>query len=284
MPGINPADEQARIDYYQSREQVGAYLSKLYSFFPGQPTIPNNATANKAIYINNGRGPGDKILNGITPFVPEALPCDEVIITDLGVVFADPSLFVSLVYNLMPPGDIITLFNTSTGQVLTPVGYSPIPGGVEVEFDMTSPPATAGLWSLKITRAENLDCFVVRSGIFQLTGPICALAVTGIGPPATPVSPPGPPGFPGGVGFFIELTGVGFLTGPLTIEVITVFGFPTTLVGYSIIVIDDTSLTFLFDGDGTEGFYGVRVSLTADPTCFGEIGFSGPPGIVLIAV
>jgi hypothetical protein len=276
-------EEQERIAYYQSREQVGPYLDKLYSFFPGQPTLPNNETANKAIYINNGLGPGAKIINGIKPYVPPALPCDDVIITSLVGNFVDPALFLNILWNLLP-GDIITLFNTSTGQVLTPVAVSPIVGGLEVEFDMTLPPATAGSWSLKIARAENLDCFAVRSNAFQLISAVCALSVTGIGPPASPVSPPGPPGFPGGVGFFIELTGTGFLTGALTIEVINNF-FPfNTLVGYGILVINDANLTFLFDGSGVTGLYGVRVSLTADPTCFGEIGFGGPPGIALVAV
>ena len=162
------SDEQERIAYYQSRKQVGPYLQRLYSFFPGQPTVPNNETANKAIYINNGRGPGDKILNGITPFVPEPLPCDEVVLTNLSAVFVDPTLTVTIEWNLLP-GDIITLFNTSSGQVLVPSLVTPILGGLSLEFDMTAPPVTAGLWSLKIARADNLDCFAVRNGIFQFT-------------------------------------------------------------------------------------------------------------------
>ena len=121
------SDEQERIAYYQSRKQVGPYLQRLYSFFPGQPTVPNNETANKAIYINNGRGPGDKILNGITPFVPDPLPCIEVVIASL-VIGTFDDLHVTVLYNV-EPGDIYVLFNTSDGTTLPIISVTPINTG-----------------------------------------------------------------------------------------------------------------------------------------------------------
>lgn len=239
------SDEQERIAYYQSREQVGPYLSKLYSFFPGQPTIPNNATANKAIYINNGLGPGAKILNGITPFVPAELPCDEVIITNLQVAFVDPTLTISIVYNLMPPDDIITLFNTSTGQVLSPVAYLPIVGGIAVEFDVTSPPATVGSWSLKIARlSDPAKCFTVRNGIFQLAGAVCAIdAGAWTNPGGIPFG-----GFIFGVGppLPVEIAGSGFLSCPIGVSVDRTGGSggPLTQTVSSLVVVNDNLITF----------------------------------------
>jgi hypothetical protein len=279
----NPDEQQERIAYYQSRVQVGPYLDKLYSFFPGQPTLPNNQTANKAVYVGDGSGPGAKILNGIHPFVPPVLPCDEVIITDLQIVFPDPALFISIVWNLLP-GDIISLFNTSTGQVLAPVSVSPIVGGLEVEFDMTSPPATGGSWSLKIARATNLDCFAVRNDIFQLTGAVCSLSITDLtSPTGFPVIPPGPPGFPGG-SFTVDLVGVGFLSeGPVTVTIgPNLFPPNDTIIPTLVTITDDNNMSLDFTGNFNSGVYGVTVALTADPTCFAQIGYDfAPPYIAL---
>jgi len=265
------SDEQERIAYYQSRKQVGPYLQRLYSFFPGQPTVPNNETANKAIYINNGRGPGDKILNGITPFVPEPLPCDEVVLTNLSAVFVDPTLTVTIEWNLLP-GDIITLFNTSSGQVLVPSLVTPILGGLSLEFDMTAPPVTAGLWSLKIARADNLDCFAVRNGIFQFTGAVCAIdAGAWTFPGGVPF---GGPVFGAGLPISVEITGSGFLSCPIGVSVDRdgLGGAPATQTVSSLVVVNDNLITFDVSRDGIMNFgtYLATVFCTDAPGCSDE--------------
>jgi len=268
MPGNPPDEAQARIAYYQERRQLGAYLGDPLFFYPGASTVPQNATAN-LIAIGDGNGPGAKILNGIGPVVPVA-ECDEVVITDLQVAFVDPTLTVNVVYNVLP-GDIITLFNTNSGQVLVPTLVTPILGGLSLEFDMTAPPVTAGSWSFKIARAENLDCFAVRNGIFQFTGAVCAIdagAWTYLGGvPFGPVLGAGPP-------ISAQITGSGFLSCPIGVSVERdgMGSAPLNQTVSSLVVVNDNLITFDVSRDGIVNFgtYLAIVFCTDAPGCSDE--------------
>ena len=277
MPGINPEQEQARIDYYLSRRKIGSYLNRALSFYPGAPTIPTNFIANKTTYINNGLGPGAKILNGIEPFVPEPLPCDEPVIESLVVgVFGD--LHVTVLYNV-EPGDIYVMFNTSDGTFLPIISVTPIVGGVNVIFNDDSPPATPGAYTFKILRADNAECFVIRASIFTVAPVVCEIEIDswtgdGIPPPPFTFVPPGTPGLTATV------IGSGFLPGPLTVVLENAFPPFNNLDITLVTVIDDNTLTINWNAtDGgpvspaPDGNYGVRISLTDDPTCFDEFGF-----------
>jgi hypothetical protein len=272
MPGPPPDEAQARIAYYQERRKLGAYLNNPLYFYPGAATVPQSFTGNLIAY-GGGNGPGAKIINGIGPAIPAPPPCDEPIITSLIINAAAPDILnMDVEYNVLP-GDIYFVFNVPTGQVLYPQSVTPIAGGVQVEFDMTSPPADGGSWTFKIIRADDEACFAIRSGVYVTAAAGCALEVTDLSSPTGfPVSPPGPPGFPFGSFFGIEVTGSGFTTGPLAVTLINNFPPNNTIVASAVNVIDDNNLTFDFTGDGTSGLYAVRVTLISDPTCFAEIG------------
>jgi len=262
MPGINSAQEAARIAYYQSRRKVGRYLNRDLSFYSGAASIPQSFTANLAL-VAGGTGPGAKILNGINPFVPEPLPCDDPIITSFVAVVAG-DLTLTVLYNV-EPGDVYVMFNTTDGTTLPLISVTPIVGGVEVVFDDDVPPATPGSYTFKIIRAGNLKCFATRSNVFQIAPAVCPIEVTGMtGDGVTP-----PPLFPGSLGHSVMVTGSGFLAGPLTITIVNVFPPFNILIPTLITVVDDNTITIDFDAPFATGFYEVTVALTADPTCFG---------------
>ena len=274
MAGINPEQEAARLAYYQSRRKVGRYLNRDLSFYPGAPTIPQSFTGNLML-VAGGTGPGAKILNGINPFVPEPLPCEDPIITSLVVGLFD-DLNITVLYNV-EPGDVYIMFNTTDGTTLPIISVTPIVDGVTVVFDDDSPPATPGSYTFKIIRAGNLDCFATRSNVFQIAPAVCLIEITSM--TGDGVFPPGPPIFPGTPGQSVALVGAGFLSGALTVTIINTSPPFNTFLPTLVTVIDDNNMTVDFDAPFFDGFYDVRVELTADPTCFDEIG-----SIAIIAV
>jgi len=263
MAGINPEQEAARLAYYQSRRKVGRYLNRNLSFYSGAPSIPQSFTGN-LLLVAGGTGPGAKILNGIEPFVPTPLPCEEPIITSLVTAIGD-DLSVTVLYNV-EPGDVYVLFNTSDGTTLPILSVIPVVGGVVVTFDDDSPPATPGSYTFKIIRAGNLDCFTTRSNVFQIFPAVCLIVVTGMSGDGVF---PNFPLIPGSLGHSVTVTGSGFLAGPLTITIVNNFPPFNTLIPTLITVVDDNTITIDFDAPFSDGFYEVTVALTSDPTCFG---------------
>jgi hypothetical protein len=278
----DPATSSARASLYLGRGQTGRVLNRVFTFYSGAPTTPNSYTGNLALGASSG-GPGAALINGVGPARPVDLPCDEPTITALTVLFPPGNVVVEVVYSNPAPDDVYVLYSPGTGQSFGPTSApTPIPGGYAVPFpDVALLPA--GSYSFKVLRASNPRCLSSRAGLFVAAGAVCPIEITDMRSPfGFPVIPPGPPGFPGGIFLQIDLVGSGFLTGPLTLEIINNF-FPfNTILPDSVTVVDDNNLMFSFTGTGITGSYRVRVSLTADASCFDEIG--DEPGEPFIAL
>jgi hypothetical protein len=277
------SDRQDRQQLYLERGRNGVVLQREFGFFPGAPTVPTSFTGNLALGSHSG-GPGDYILNGVGPPIREAVPCESVevesILCEIATNGTD-TLVVTVLYNVFP-GDIYVLFNTSTGQQVTPTTVTPIVGGIVATFPAESPPLDPGAWSFKIMRLANpKDCFFVKANCLVLAPVVCTLTLltlTGDG------VFPNPPLFPGDSGT-VALTGTGFLSGALNVTIPAAFGGPTPFTVDVVNIIDDSNMTIDFTSVvGEDGQWGVRVELASDPTCFAEIGFIIDEGINAFAV
>lgn len=269
------ADANARAQLYLSRGQTGSYINEELIFYPGGGTIPPSFTGNLALGVNTN-GPGADLLNGIVPFQAPVEPCDAIVVTSVAcevAVNGGDVLIVTILYNV-EEGDIYSLFNTSTGQVLLPESVTPIVDGVQVAFDVTSPPADPGAWSFKVARESNPTvCFFVKSNCYVIQDVVCTLTITDMTGDGVP---PNPLIFPGTLDNTVSLTGTGFLSGTLNVSILQVFGGPpgTPLPIDMVTVIDDNNLDIQFDTFGdSDGAYGVVISLDEDPMCEAMIGF-----------
>jgi hypothetical protein len=194
----------------------------------------------------------------------------------------DGLVLVPVNYNVVEPGDIYALFGFGL-TTIPGVGVPTGPGSADVTFNI-GPTADIGTYTFGITRAADPTCNDSLPAAFTVGSP-CPITITDMtSPTGFPVVPPGPPGFPGG-SFTVDLVGAGFLTGPLTVTIGPNFFAPNdTIIPDSVVVIDDNNMTIDFTGNFVSGSYPVRVALTADPTCFDEIGtdpFGPEPKIVL---
>ena len=268
-----PGDAAGREELYTERGQNGIVLARAFAFYPGAPTIPTSFVGNLILGVQ-GNGPGAYLLDGIGPPIRETTPCEDIIINGVVCTLVGDTLTVTALYNVLA-GDIYILFNTTTGQVLQPTSVTPVVGGVDVVFDVTSPPAAPGAWSFKIMRVANpKDCFFVKPNCHVIVGcTISLLTLTGDG------VDPNPPIFAGNSGT-VALTGSGFLSGPLTVTIPVSFGDPGPFTVDVVNIIDDSNMTIDFTtipANNTE--CGVRIELASDPTCFAEIGFVLDEGI-----
>ena len=266
-----PSEAQPRVAYYRGRVESGAYLNKPLSFYPGAPTVPQSFTGN-LIAVGNGNGPGAKILNGIGPAQTEEIPCVDPVITSL-MTFSFPAmpdtLGITVLYNV-EPGDLLFVFNTSTGQVIYPATVSPVAGGFALTFDLTSPPADVGSWTFKVVRAGNPNCFAIRSGVYVVTGTVCSLtadAWTLSGGLPFPEL-----GFLAGTSPVTWITGSGFTgcTLDVTVELFISFNpAPPTLPVIGLTVTNDNLIEFTVDGSGvaTNATYQAVISCTDIPGC-----------------
>lgn len=183
----------------------------------------------------------------------------------------DGFVLVPVTYNIVQPGDNYGLF----GFGLTPISGVGVPTGpnsADVTF-FIGPTADLGIYDFGIARASDPTCNDVEPGAFEVTSS-CPIGIFGMtSPTGFPVIPPGPPGFPGG-SFIVDLVGVGFLTGPLTVTIgPNTFAPFDTIIPTLVTVIDDNNMSIGFTGNFVDGAYGVTVALTADPTCFAQIGY-----------
>jgi hypothetical protein len=274
------ATAAARAQLYQQTAKNGRVFNRTLAFYNGAP-VGNSFTGNLALGVTSG-GVGAALINGAGPPLGTQVPCDPPTILDLSIIYGDDNIFVIVEYSNPLPDDIFVLFS-SAGQSFKPSAVSPFGDALALTFpDGNLLPD--GLYSLKILRASDpTRCLAVRNGIFNISNEVaCTISVTDMtSETGFPVVPPGPPGFPLGT-FTISLVGTGFLSGALTLEIINQFPPFNTLLPTSIIVADDNSLQFDFMGDGTDGLYAVRVSLTDDASCFDTIGDEfGEPAIAL---
>jgi len=279
--GINTGPNAvARSKLYLERGQNGVVINREFAFYSGKATQPNSFTGN--LILGTGtNGPGANLIDGIGPPIVERQPCEEILVESIVCDLVGDTLTVTVIYNVLP-GDIYVLFNTSTGQQLVPVSVTPIGGGVDVVFDVTSPPADAGSWTFKTMRVANpKNCFFVKSNCVVVAGSVCLitlLTLVGDGVPPNPALFPGNPGT-------VSLTGAGFLSGALTVTIPPVFGGFTPFTVDLVTIIDDNTMDIDFTSDPFEmGQWGVRVELTADPMCFAEIGFVIDEGINAFAL
>ena len=161
--GINTGPNSvARAKLYLERGQNGVVLNREFAFYSGKATQPNSFIGN-LILGTTTNGPGANLIDGIGPPIVEREPCEEIIVESIICDLVGDILTVTFLYNDLP-GDIYVLFNTSTGQQLAPVSVTPLlGGGVDVVFDVTSPPADAGAWTFKTMRlATPKRCFYVK--------------------------------------------------------------------------------------------------------------------------
>lgn len=275
-----PGDAGGREELYTERGQNGIVLAREFAFYPGAPTIPDNFTGN-LILGAQGNGPGAFLLDGIGPPIRETVACEDVVIESLVCNVVGDTLTVTALYNVLA-GDIYVLFNTSTGQQLLPQSVTPVVGGVDIVFDVTSPPADEGAWSFKVMRLANpKGCFFVKPNCFVIAPVVCLITLTTLTGDGVF---PNPPLFPGNSGT-VSLTGSGFLSGALTVTMpVAFFGFTPFTVDL-VTVIDDNNMDIDFTSVlGEDGQWGVRIELTSDPTCFDEIGFVFDEGVNASAV
>jgi hypothetical protein len=263
------ANDIARTKLYLGSAEQGTVFGREFSFYSGAPTTPVSFTGNQILGAASD-GPGANIIDGIGP-VLDATVCSEPTLTVVSVVLGDP-IVITVAFEGIQPGDVFVLFNLS-GDSYGPSSITPTFGGLELTFPDESL-LPAGTYSLKVIRDNNLECFDVESNIYTITGTVCAISITDLtSPTGFPVIPPGPPGFPGG-SFTVDLVGAGFLSGPLTVTIGPNFFPPNdTIIPDSVTVIDDNNMSIDFTGNFNSGIYGVTVALTADPTCFAQIGY-----------
>jgi len=161
----------SRTRLYRERGQNGVVLSRGFSFYSGKPTIPNSYTGNLLLGASTG-GPAAYLLEGVVPLVEEQVcePIDiELIACEISVNGGD-ELRVTVTYNLLSD-DIYILFNTVTGQRLSPTAVNPDTDTVQAFFNVTSPPADPGPWSFKIMRSSNPGgCFFVQPNCYVIAG------------------------------------------------------------------------------------------------------------------
>jgi len=272
-----PGDATNRERLYAENAREGRVLGRDFTFYSGAATTPTSYTGN-LVLGTSGDGPGAYLLDGVGPPIPDVAPCEEVVVASLVCDLVGDDLTVTLLYNAVA-GDVYVLFNTGTAQLLKPTSVTPVVGGVEVVFDVTSPPTDAGSWSFKVMRAANpTGCFAVRSGCLVIAPVVCTISLTGISGDGVFPNVPLMPGDSGTV----SLTGTGFLSGALTVTMPVAFGGPTSFTVDLVTVIDDSNMDIDFTTVvGETGQWGVRVELASDPTCFDEIGFVLDEGVVV---
>lgn len=271
------ANQAARQRLYLSRARTGTVLGRTFAFYSGKPSTPNSFTGNLVLGASSG-GPASNLIDGVGPPITTPIPCDVPLISAVVVTILPDNVEVEVTYaNPDPDTDIYLLFAPGTGASFAPLQVTPGPGAGQVTLlfpDDDDLPG--GIYTLKIMRASDpTRCFAIRAGILTIIGFVCTIDIlnmTGDGVFPNPVLSPGD------LGLTVALMGSGFLSGPLTVVFENTFppfnGLDITLVT----VVDDNNLTIDFDatdgGPAFDGFYGVRVTLTAEPTCFDEIGFS----------
>lgn len=281
---VGPAtasNDAARAQLYANTAKTGIVFNRELTFYSGSPTTPVSFTGNQALGVSSG-GPGAFLINGIGPLVEPVIPCDEPVILNLNLIFADEATIVFVEYTNPLPDDIYVLFST-TGVAYAPFGV----GMVGDDITLTFPAGTdlpPGAYSLKILRASDpKNCFTVRRNIIISEAPTCDIEVTGWSGAGIF---PNPPLSPATDDVVVSVTGSGFLSGPLTVTIFPVFFGTANLNIDSVTVIDDNNLDVQFDTDPIEtGNYGIRVELTSDPTCFSEYGteFGEDMVVVLLA-
>jgi len=261
------ANNIARTKLYLGSAEQGVVFGRTLNFYSGAPTTPVSFTGNQILGVNSD-GPGANIINGIGPGILISA-CDEPVLIVTAIIAGDDNLFVSVALSNLLPGDVFVLFNTN-GNAFSPSQIDIILGGLNLTFpDPDLLPA--GSYSLKVIREGNPDCFDIVYNIYNVAGTVCAITTTAMSSPTSfPVFPPGPPGSPGGFFPQIDVVGTGFLTGPLTITLTNSFPPFDIIIPASVTIGDDMNLMFSFFGNGVDGFYSVRVALTAEPTCFDE--------------
>lgn len=263
---------------YLNRAEDDLVFGRPLAFYPGEPTIPNSFTGNLALGANTN-GPGAFLLDGIGPPIEIPLDCDEPIIIIDSVVIGDDNLFITVQFSNIEGDDIFVLFG-SNGVAYSPSNVQATEDGWQLTFpdpDLIPP----GVYNLKVIREGNLECFAISYGVYTQVAPACDIEVTDmVGDGVFP----NPPLSPGDTDATVTISGSGFLSGPLTVTITPFFGGPNPLNVDSVAVGDDNTLTVQFDADPFQtGTYGVRVELTSDPTCFGEIGFDfGEPQISVL--
>ena len=271
----------ARARLYLERAQIGQVFARTLAFYSGAPTEPTSFTGNLVLGTHSG-GVGAALIDGIGPPIEEVVPCDEPDIFDISVVFGADNVFVTVTYENQLPDDVYILFNTTTGQSFGAVSFMQTPPTVLITFPDNDdlPP---GLYSLKILRADNADCFAVRKGIFIIAAPVvCTINIAGWSGDGIF---PNPFLNPGDTDLTVAVTGTGFLNGPLTVTIFPVLFATNNLNIDSVIVADDNNLTVQFDADPVEtGTYAIRIELTADPSCFDEYGTVFLEDVVVVAV
>ena len=252
--------ERARL--YLSRAQQGTVFNREFNFYPGNATVPNSFTGNQALGASTN-GPGAFIINGVGP-VLVAEECEEPVIVLTNVVFGDDNVFIFIEMSNILPTDTFIIFNTS-GNAFAALSVSPSGGNWVLTFpgsDLLPP----GTYALKVIREGDLDCFAVEQNVFNISGGVCLIDA-------------GPWTNPGGIPFFpiffpgpipTEITGSGFTTCTIDVEVISMVAIVPTLPVIGLTVINDNLLSFTVDGSASfpfGGIYQARVFCTDIPGC-----------------
>lgn len=155
-------DAATREELYAERGRNGVVLGRSFTFYSGTPTTPTNFTGNLLLGAHSN-GAGANLLNGVGPTIETAVPCEDIIIESISCELGEEGvLHVMVAYNLLSD-DIYALFNTDTGQMLTPLSANVVGGEIDLVFNVSSPPADVGAWSFKIMRLANpAVCFFVQ--------------------------------------------------------------------------------------------------------------------------
>lgn len=261
MADPNAAD---RAGLYLGRARPGVVFGQEYSFYSGNPTIPNSFTGNLTLGATVS-GPGAFLINGVGPVLMPPESCDEPVLIVQSVVDSPSSLVITIEISNLLPTDTLILFN-NFGVALTPSNVQVIPGAVELTFPGTDT-LPAGTYALKAIRDGNPDCFDIQYGVFTNSGDVCLLDAGSWGflmSPFPPVVSPGPVN--------TRITGSGFTSCTISVEVDLLFAVgpsPATLPVSSLVVVDDNNITFTVDGTAvfTPSVYEAVVSCDDNPGC-----------------
>ena len=158
----------ARADLYLSRAKRSSVFGEPLDFYPGSPSIPPSFIGNVIQGAFSG-GAAAGLVNGTGSPLEEVLPCSEPTISSLQVNFTIDNTEVVVTYsNPLVSSDIYILLNPNSGDSFGAISASETgPDEVTALFpaDLNLPP---GFYSFKILRSENVNCFDIRAGIFDL--------------------------------------------------------------------------------------------------------------------
>lgn len=271
------ATRAARRHLYLSRAQNGTRLARTLAFYPGSPTIPNSYTGNLILGASSD-GPAAHLIDGVGPPVADVVPCDRPLISDVEVDTEGANVTVVVMYaNPDPDSDVYLLFSTTSSLSFTPLSVVEGPGLSQVT--LTFPDFAlfgAGFYSLRIARASDpRTCLDVRGGLINVEGPTCTLELLllegdGVQGFALPIAD-------GTTDNTVQITGAGFLDGPLTVQIVG-GDVPQTLNITNENIINDSTLELTFDAVGSEapdpatGEYVVSVARDDLAECDAQIG------------